>query len=193
MAITTIWDMMATGPMQLHQRIPHLIRCGISENFKMHKGKMVCKHCGEPVAHPRAAAAHLAVHHKGKLEMNSDGLTGEHALRMPVTAGGPGSGRHPEWGARKDVATYNSADKAKASLDKTAQFFHPTKGGYNSDPGTKYKSTSVSRPEDNHVHVKFADGTEQHHVSSFTPSVLGTDKGKYRVSTYETKSVNKGK
>lgn len=58
------------------------IHAAVRENFKDVKGGHKCKLCGEVVAHPRAAAAHLAVHHREALEA------------AEVDAGGPGSGRH---------------------------------------------------------------------------------------------------
>jgi len=68
------------------------IHAAVRENFEDHPdGGHRCKLCGERVGHPRAAAAHLAVKHW-------------HALRKPakgdrISAGGPGSGRHPSFGA----------------------------------------------------------------------------------------------
>lgn len=45
------------------------IEAGIRENMEDHpKGGLKCKLCGARTAHPRAAAAHLAVHHRDELE-----------------------------------------------------------------------------------------------------------------------------
>jgi hypothetical protein len=55
------------------------IHAAVKENFTDHPdGGHTCKLCGEHVNHPRAAAAHLAVHHHDAL-----------------VAGGPGSGPRP--------------------------------------------------------------------------------------------------
>jgi hypothetical protein len=47
------------------------IHAGVRENFKDVDGGHKCKLCGEVVKHPRAAAAHLAVHHRKALEAES--------------------------------------------------------------------------------------------------------------------------
>jgi hypothetical protein len=45
------------------------IHAAVKENFKdADGGGHICKLCGERVPHPRAAAAHLAVHHRKALE-----------------------------------------------------------------------------------------------------------------------------
>lgn len=51
------------------------ISAGVREHFKDVKGGHKCRLCGEVVKHPRAAAAHLAVHHREALEAygTSDG------------------------------------------------------------------------------------------------------------------------
>jgi hypothetical protein len=55
------------------------IHAAVKENFVDHPdGGHTCKLCGEHVNHPRAAAAHLAVHHAKALQ-----------------SGGPGSGPRP--------------------------------------------------------------------------------------------------
>lgn len=89
------------------------IYAGVRENFKDVKGGHKCKLCGEVVSHPRAAAAHLAVHHKGALESEVDLVNGH----TKMTAGGPGSGRHSEsgdWkksGYGKGGATQSKSDE----------------------------------------------------------------------------------
>jgi hypothetical protein len=46
------------------------IHAGVKENFEDVEGGHKCKLCGALVKHPRAAAAHLAVHHRKALEAN---------------------------------------------------------------------------------------------------------------------------
>lgn len=48
------------------------IYAGVRENFKDVPGGHKCKLCGDIVKHPRAAAAHLAVHHREALEACDD-------------------------------------------------------------------------------------------------------------------------
>jgi len=51
------------------------IFAGVRENFEDDpKGGHTCKLCGDHVDHPRAAAAHLGVHHRKELE--SSGMRG---------------------------------------------------------------------------------------------------------------------
>lgn len=60
----------------------------IRKNFKAGTSGWKCRHCGATVHHPKAAAAHLAVHHEDKMEACDDDM-------KKMEAGGPGSGPRP--------------------------------------------------------------------------------------------------
>jgi hypothetical protein len=84
------------------------IYAGVRENFTDVKGGHKCKLCGDVVGHPRAAAAHLAVHHREALE----------ACDSKMRAGGPGSGRHKRDGKRKAANDF-FGPSAKSKDDKS--------------------------------------------------------------------------
>lgn len=67
-----ISDYMQRSELALNANVE--IHAAVRENFTDVDGGHKCKLCGDIVKHPRAAAAHLAVHHRKNLEANNTGF-----------------------------------------------------------------------------------------------------------------------